>query len=274
MGTSTESPDSPRVARQHQVSHNTLDHLAKFPLHYFLDSFIFCAILPSPCNLKAASCDPKRELKPNGEWPFGRASVLPFCRVEWFHSTTKQMSDGKPFESDVIAVDLSEERWETMPSVRRTERSDQAPLPDMDGLSAKQVMALYLLASGKGFGETAKVIGVKPAEVGAWYKNKSFQELLKKEIAVTGRGLIEAKLELSVGDSLDTLIFIRDHGRKDSDRISAAKELLDRALGKAPQTIYNNHSNGVMAPNDEEQRRQLEERVKQKLKQQGMVPNQ
>lgn len=132
---------------------------------------------------------------------------------------------------------------------------------------------MFLVARGFSDKEIASKLRKTPSYIGTVRRSPWFREQLEAYIDEEGRDSIRSILEGEVLNSVYTLIDIRDNREaKESDRRAAADSLLDRFLGKAPQTVQ--HVDGGRSEVAKEQARiekQLAE-VDEQLRLHGAVP--
>lgn len=96
----------------------------------------------------------------------------------------------------------------------------------------------FLKAQGHSNIEIANKTGFHPVSISNILRQPRAKQLIAEEIARAGRDQIEVMLSSSAADSIQTLLEIRDSAKaRASDRANAAKDLLDRFLGKPKQAI-------------------------------------
>lgn len=120
--------------------------------------------------------------------------------------------------------------------------NDNVILPDGPGLTLKREQPQHRLfahmrARGFSVKEIAKATGYTPVMVGLALRQPFARRIIAKALERDDRAVGEA-LRAEVMPSIDTLVEIRDDDSAPKNaRLGAAKELLDRYLGKATQPI-------------------------------------
>lgn len=93
-------------------------------------------------------------------------------------------------------------------------------------------------AQGKGNKEIAEAFGYSPGHVGMVLRQPWARQLLITTLTECGKDLVTEALAANALDSVLTLVEVRDNPKaKDSDRIAACRDLLDRHLGKPTQRV-------------------------------------
>lgn len=123
-------------------------------------------------------------------------------------------------------------------------------------------LAAYLFCTGLSQKAIAEKLGVTPVTVSNWWRQDWFQDFVKQEMAIAGRDPVQEIIRGAAADSVFTLITMRDDTTTPASvRRQCCSELLDRAFGKAPQTVHNVGYNGGDPKNinriDEELRHML-----------------
>jgi len=97
---------------------------------------------------------------------------------------------------------------------------------------------VFLKAQGLSNKEIAKRTGKTEPWISQILRQPFARIQLVKELTLAGRDSVNELIKASAEDSVYKLIEVRDNPKaKDSDKISAAKELLDRAFGKPTQHV-------------------------------------
>jgi hypothetical protein len=96
---------------------------------------------------------------------------------------------------------------------------------------------IYLKAQGYSNREIARVAGYTEAWVSQILRQPWARDRLKEELKHAGRDGVEAILEAAVEDSVWKVIELRDKAGKEETQLSAAKDLLDRYLGRPTQRV-------------------------------------
>lgn len=97
---------------------------------------------------------------------------------------------------------------------------------------------VFLKAQGLSNREIAKRTGMTEPWVSQILRQPFARIQLVKELTIAGRDSVSELIKASAEDSVYKLIEVRDDPKaKHSDKISAAKELLDRAFGKPTQHV-------------------------------------
>ncbi|WP_313561710.1 hypothetical protein [Diaphorobacter nitroreducens] len=113
---------------------------------------------------------------------------------------------------------------------------EQAPATDKQptGLSAKQVQAVYALASGTSKKATAKALEVEPHTLTRWGQLPAFRALLAK---VTSHLEAESQQALTAQKlkALDTLSELMDESQPAQVRLSAARAALELQTPAPPE---------------------------------------
>lgn len=100
------------------------------------------------------------------------------------------------------------------------------------------IMVMILKAKGVTNREIASRTGKSEGWISQLTRAGWFREQLEAMIAEEGREALQSVLEGEGLNSLYTLIDVRDSDKsKGSEKIAAANSLLDRLVGKAPQTV-------------------------------------
>lgn len=101
-------------------------------------------------------------------------------------------------------------------------------------------LAAYLFCTGLSQRAIADKLEVSPATVSNWWRQNWFQDFVKQEMAIAGRDPVQEIIRGAAADSVFTLITMRDDDDVPASvRRQCCSELLDRAFGKAPQTVHN-----------------------------------
>jgi len=101
-------------------------------------------------------------------------------------------------------------------------------------------LAAFLFCQGLSQTEIAKRLGVTIATVSQWWRTPWLQTFIKEEMAVASRDTLSEIIKGAATDSVFTLITLRDGNTTPAAvKRQCCSELLDRALGKAPQTVHN-----------------------------------
>jgi transposase-like protein len=101
-------------------------------------------------------------------------------------------------------------------------------------------LAAYMFAMGVSQTEIARRLDVEIATVSQWWRQPFMQEFVKEEMANTGRDTLSKVIAGAAVDSVFTLITLRDEKTTPASvKRACCSELLDRAMGKAPQTVHN-----------------------------------
>jgi transcriptional regulator with XRE-family HTH domain len=101
-------------------------------------------------------------------------------------------------------------------------------------------LAAYLFTVGLSQTEIAKRLGKTIATVSQWWRQPFMQEFIKEEMANGSRDTLSEIIKGAATDSVFTLITLRDGTTTPAAvKRQCCSELLDRALGKAPQTVHN-----------------------------------
>jgi transcriptional regulator with XRE-family HTH domain len=98
-------------------------------------------------------------------------------------------------------------------------------------------LILWLKAQGFSNREIAQRMGYTEAWVSQVLRQPWARAQLVSELEDAGKNSLETILEASAADSLFTLIDLRDTATSEAVRLNAAKDLLDRFLGKAVQRV-------------------------------------
>lgn len=109
----------------------------------------------------------------------------------------------------------------------RPETPQDSPLEE--SLTAKQVVAVSLLAAGKAFTDVAAELGVDRKTIWSWRRDPAFAAALSTEREVIREGLQDRVLALA-DKALNALERTFDSGDSDSARVAAARLVLDRLL--------------------------------------------
>lgn len=119
-------------------------------------------------------------------------------------------------------------------------------LPNLAVIQEKAEHRIIILLKAQGFSnrEIAKKTGIyTECHISQVLRQPWAQKRLMAEIYEAGGDAIQELLRGNVADSILTLVEIRDNGEKDSDRVAAAKDILDRFLGKPTQRIETKNEN-------------------------------
>lgn len=96
----------------------------------------------------------------------------------------------------------------------------------------------YLKAQGHSNMEVAEITGYCPIAVGQIVRLPWVMDLIAEEIRKRGGDAVQAVLSGAILDTVQFLIDVRDNEKAGlRERLSSAKQLLDRALGAATQSI-------------------------------------
>lgn len=105
-------------------------------------------------------------------------------------------------------------------------------------------MMVYLHAAGATYAEIANQTGYTPTAVRMVLSQPWARQRLVQVLNETGRDQVKQFLTTQVAPSLQVLQEIRDNEKaRETARIAAAKEILDRALGKATQHVTSENTN-------------------------------
>jgi len=116
---------------------------------------------------------------------------------------------------------------------------------------AQHRLAAYLFTTGLSQKAIAERLDVSPGTISTWWRQSWMQDLVKHEMALAGRDTLQDIIKGAATDSVFTLITLRDdHETPASVRRQCCSEILDRALGKAPQTVHNVNYEGEMKDMD------------------------
>lgn len=145
---------------------------------------------------------------------------------------------------DTVATPL-----EVIPPPDRLSRLMGKPKPEVTelrvlegGLTAevrpRHRIAAWLISQGMSQQDVAAKLGLAPATISKWYREPWFQDFLRQEQSSLFRDQTSKTIESAEFDAVHTLISIMtDPAARPSDRISCAKEILDRARGKSVQIV-------------------------------------
>lgn len=113
------------------------------------------------------------------------------------------------------------------------------------GINPKQELACHMLAIGMNQVETARQVGATASTIRSWARREDLAFLIKQiQWRIFGKEP-KSRFDSLMHAAIDTLKEIMtDSNMKAASRISAAKEVLDRSLGKAEQK--HTHSHGSM----------------------------
>lgn len=110
---------------------------------------------------------------------------------------------------------------------------------------------ILLKAQGLSGKEIALRTGYTPEHIYTVLRQPWARQQLIRELNEGGRPVIETFLMGEVTSSLQTLVEIRDNPQaKNSDRIAAARDLVDRALGKPTQHVESTNRNVTYSPEE------------------------
>lgn len=98
-------------------------------------------------------------------------------------------------------------------------------------------IAVFLAATGKNFTEIAERLGKSPVTVSQVLKQPWAQERLAREIAEAGRGTLQDILNVYGPQTLLEVVDLGKTAQSESVRLGAKKEILDRWLGKAKESL-------------------------------------
>jgi len=125
--------------------------------------------------------------------------------------------------------------------------------PDRDIQRERSVhrLAAYLFTTGLSQKAIAERLNVAATTVSTWWRQPWMQDLVKHEMALAGRDTLQDIIKGAATDSVFTLITLRDAQETPASvRRQCCSEILDRALGKAPQTVHNVNYEGEMKDMD------------------------
>jgi transcriptional regulator with XRE-family HTH domain len=111
-------------------------------------------------------------------------------------------------------------------------------------------IVIFLKAQGKSNREIAARTGMTEAWVSQILRQPWARARLLTEIREAGRDGVNELLKGAVADSILKVIEIRDTAEKESDQLSAAKDILDRFLGKPTQRVESHNTNLNITPKD------------------------
>ena len=110
---------------------------------------------------------------------------------------------------------------------------------------ARHRLAAYLFCTGMSQGKIAERLGVTAGTMSQWVRQPWFTDFVKHEMALTGRDAVSDIIKGAAVDSVFTLITLRDDEHTPATvRRQCCSDILDRAYGKAPQTIHSHHHAG------------------------------
>jgi len=98
-------------------------------------------------------------------------------------------------------------------------------------------LAIMLCAEGHSYREIAERTGYTTWAVSNALRQPWARKILLEEIHRAGRDELAEILKSAATDSVFTLITLRDGAEQESVKLGAARELLDRFLGKANQPV-------------------------------------
>lgn len=105
---------------------------------------------------------------------------------------------------------------------------------------AQHRLCAYLFCTGLSQTEIAKRMGWAIPTVSNLWRQPWFQEFIKEEMAGASRDTLNDVIKGAAVDSVFTLITLRDEKSTPAGvKRQCCSELLDRAMGKAPQTVHN-----------------------------------
>lgn len=104
---------------------------------------------------------------------------------------------------------------------------------------AQHRLAAYLCCQGLSQTEIARRLGVQICTVSTWWRTPWFQDFVKEEMSLAARDTLSSVIKGAAVDSVFTLITLRDDKTTPAGvKRACCSELLDRAMGKAPQTVH------------------------------------
>lgn len=118
-------------------------------------------------------------------------------------------------------------------------------------LSHQHFRAIELLLSGVSVPEAANQLGLHPNTIRRWLQNPEFRAQLEdsRQAAIEAvNELVQARLRDEAPRSLETITTLRDGARRESVRLAAAQDLLDRAGFRAPTRHVHAVANFVVTP--------------------------
>lgn len=118
----------------------------------------------------------------------------------------------------------------------------------------------WMIAKGLTQREVAKEMGYTEGWVSQVCRQPWFTEMVVEELSRVGRNVVEEIFKNAAPGSALKLIELRDNAESESVQLSATKELLDRYLGKAPQTVLHGDAEAVDDPKEEYERLEREAR--------------
>lgn len=118
-------------------------------------------------------------------------------------------------------------------------------------LSHQHFRAIELILSGASASEVADHLGLHPNTIRRWLQDAEFRAQLedsRRAAADAVNELIQARLREEAPKALDAIASLRDGARRESVRLAAAQDLLDRAGFRAPTRHVHAVANFVVTP--------------------------
>jgi transcriptional regulator with XRE-family HTH domain len=113
------------------------------------------------------------------------------------------------------------------------------PARDIERERAVHRLAAYLFTTGLSQREIAEKLGVSAPTVSNWWRQPWFQEFVRNEMALSGRDTLQDIIRGAATDSVFTLIRLRDDEKTPASvKRACCSDIIDRAFGKAPQTVH------------------------------------
>lgn len=176
-------------------------------------------------------------------------------------------------QADIDQLFSRIEREQTIPTAIVRKYTPSTAPEDLHGLSMhsglqlqaekpEHRIVLWMKAQGYSNREIAAATGYTPTHIGTITAQPWFRKKVAEIINSEGRDAVKVMLQGEVMPSIELLRTVRDDPTaKKSDRVTAAKDLLDRFLGKPTVHVETNNTSKVTSISAD--RARLEEEARQ-----------